>query len=177
MPTMVDTCWGPKEIDDKPYWHLVSPHSIFYHNVRIAKGALLSVSAAIQAEPQIHNAVTPYSLSRINDEKERVFERVRQEKFPSCPPRLKALFIFDDYKLVERARKEWFSKEDKLIHECRIIVGSVACKVDTIWLNSTREQWEEYADKYWSGQMSQHPFPEIILHGALYFPAWEQFPF
>lgn len=176
MATIVETYWRPREIDDKPYWHLVSPHSFFYNNVRVGKGVLLSVSAAIQAEPQIHNAHTPYSLTIIDDEKEQVFEQVRQEKFPVCPPRLKTLYVFDEYALVERALKEWFSNEGKVVHECRILIGSITCKVDTVWLNSSREQWRDYAEKYWSGQMSKNPFPEILVHGALYFPKWKEFP-
>jgi hypothetical protein len=180
MTTVVDTCWGPRAIDDQPYWHLVSGSGLsahlFYNNVRVGKGALLSVSAGIQAEPEIENAQTPYSMSRINDKKESIFEKVRRTDFPTCPPRFKTLYVFDDYRFVERALNEWFPNETKVVYECRILIGSVTHRAETVWLNSLPEQWEEYAQKYWRGEMSANPFPEVLIHGAIYFPDWEAFP-
>ena len=75
---------------------------MFKNNVRVAKGALLSVSAGIEAEPVIHNAQTPYSLANIKNPKEEIFEEVRQKKYQLHPPRIKSLYVFDDYNLVER---------------------------------------------------------------------------
>jgi len=177
--TIVDTCWGPREIDEKPYWHLVPPSGtyadIFKNNVRVGKGALLSVSAGIEAEPHLENAHTPYSLSRRDDKKEKVFEEVRQKSFPMCPSRLKTIYVFDDYALVERALKEWFSKEPKMVYECRIMTGSITHRADTTWLNCSSEQWVNCAYKYWSGEMSNDPFPEVRVHGVLYFPKWVEF--
>lgn len=106
MTTIVETCWGPRPIDDAPYWHLVGLSWLFYNNARVGKGALLSVSAGIEAEPHIHNAHTPYSLARLNDEKEVLFEEVRRTRYPHCPSRLKTLYVFDDYTLVQRALTE-----------------------------------------------------------------------
>ena len=176
MPTVVETCWGPRPIDDRPYWHLVAQGGFFFNNVRVGKGTLLSVSAGIEAEPAIENAHTPYSLSRMQDEKERVFEEIRRTKFPTCPPRLKSLYVFDDYGLVERALKEWFPNEQKIPHECRLLLGAVIHKADTTWLNANAEQWRESAEKYWQGLRTQNPFPEVLVHGALYFPSWQTFP-
>lgn len=177
MATLVNTCWGPQPIDERPYWHLTSPGSFFYNNVRVGKGGLLSISQAIEVEPVIAAAQTPYSADRINDPKEAVFEEIRRTKFPKCPPRLKALYVFDEYALVERALKEWFPQAPKIVHECRILLGSVIHKADTVWLNSHPNEWNESAEKYWQGIMTPSPFPEILVHGALYFPDWESFPF
>ena len=176
MPTIVNTCWGPRPIDDQPYWHLVAKGGFFYNNVRVGKGALLSVSAGIEAEPAIENAHTPYSLSRLQDGKEKVFEEIRQTKFPTRPPRLKSLYVFDDFALVERALKEWFTNEPKIPHECRLLIGAVTHKADAVWLNANPEQWRENAVKYWEGAMTASPFPEVLVHGALYFPDWQKFP-
>ena len=101
MTTIVETCWGPRPIDDAPYWHLVGTSWLFYNNVRVGKGALLSVSAGIEAEPHIHNAQTPYSFARRDDAKEALFEDIRRTKYPHRPPRLKTLYVFDDYSLVQ----------------------------------------------------------------------------
>ena len=136
----------------------------------------MSVSAGIEAEPAIENAHTPYSFSRHQDGKEKVFEEIRQTRFPTRPPRLKSLYVFDDFALVERALREWFTNEPKIPHECRLLIGAVTHKVDTVWLNANSEQWRENAVKYWEGTMTANPFPEVLVHGALYFPDWQKFP-
>jgi len=177
---IVDTCWGPREIDEKPYWHIVPTHGmnamLFYNNVRAGKGALLSVSAGIEAEPHLENAHTPYSLSRMNDEKEALFENIRINKYPERPSRLKTIYLFDDYSLVERALNEWFKDESRAVHECRALANSITHVADTNWLNCYQNEWEICAEKYWSGSMSDKPFPEIRIHGAVYFPEYETFP-
>lgn len=177
---IVDTCWGPKQIDEKPYWHFVPTRGtnamLFYNNVSIGKGALLSVSAGIQAEPHLENAHTPYSLCRIDDRKERVYEKIRTEKYPTCPSRLKSVYLFDDPNLVERALNSWFRQEPKEVHECRLLAGAVTHKADTTWLNCHEDEWVNCANKYWSGLMSNDAFPEMIVHGAIYFPNYKEFP-
>ncbi|MBI4618615.1 MAG: hypothetical protein HY739_00370 [Desulfobacterales bacterium] len=83
----VNTCWGLKEIRDQVYWHLVPPSGfnvdMFKNNVRVGKGALLSISVGIAAEPHLENAQTLYSLSRIEDLEERLFEEVRRKISPT----------------------------------------------------------------------------------------------
>lgn len=175
MTTIVQTCWGPRQIDDAPYWHLVGTPWLFFNNVRVGKGALLSVSAGIEAEPHIHNAHTFYSLTRRDDAKEALFENIRRTRFPHRPSRLKTIYVFDDYSLVQRALAEWFRNEEKIIHECRILLGSVTHRADAAWLNASPDQWAVNAEKYWEGAMTEKPFPEVLVHGALYFPAWESF--
>jgi hypothetical protein len=177
--SIVNTCWGQREIIDQVYWHLIPPSGfnaeMFKNNVRVGKGALLSVSASIAAEPHIKNAHTPYSLSNIGDLKERLFEEVRQNKFSCRPSRLKTLYVFDEYSLVERALKEWFQGNPKEIYECRIINGANIFRADTNWLNCAADQWQERASRYWNGEMSENSFPEALVHGALYFPNWLEF--
>jgi len=177
---IVDTCWGPREVEGKEYWHIVPTQGtnamLFYNNVRVGRGALLSVSAGIEAEPHLENAHTPYSLSRMNDEKESLFEDIRGNKYPMCPPRLKTIYLFDDYVLVEKALNEWFQGEARTVHECRILSSSIIHKADTVWLNCYKNNWEECANKYWSSTMSDSPFPEVRVHGAVYFPGFANFP-
>lgn len=121
-------------------------------------------------------AQTPYSFSRRDDSKERLFERVRAERYAALPTRLKSLFVFDDYSLVERAQREWFSDSPKLVYECRIAEGAITHRADAQLLNAHSEEWEENASLYWSGRMTTRPFPEILVRGALYFPNWQSFP-
>jgi hypothetical protein len=174
--SIVTTFRGPRIVHNRPYWHLASFKSVFYHNVRCGRGELASISCAIAANPGLENAQTPYSMSRLSDVKEAVFENVRRAKFPDRPQRLKALFVFDDRALAERALKEWFTNEQRPFHECRIVIESNIHKADSLWLNASAEQFEENAAKYWQGEMTARPFPEVIVNGALYFPDWESFP-
>ena len=174
--SIVSTFQGPRIVYNRPYWHLVSLNSFFYHNVRCGRGELASISCTIATNPGLENAQTPYSMARLSDAKEAVFENVRRGKFPDRPQRLKALFVFDDLALAERALKEWFPKEQRAPHECRIVIELNIHKADSLWLNASAEQFEEYAAKYWQGEMTASPFPEVIVNGALYFPDWESFP-
>jgi hypothetical protein len=177
---IVDTCWGPRAVIDKPYWHLVptrgSNAMMFYNSVGVGKGALLSVSAAISAEPHIENAHTPYSFSRLSDGKEEVFERIRKSEFQTHPSRMKSIYLFDDYSLVEKALAEWFQNDPKIVHECRVLVGSTNHTADTARLNCLPIDWEACAKRYWGGLMCDHPFPETIVDGAIYFPEYKSFP-
>jgi len=176
---IVNTYLGLKEISDKEYWHLVSSSGVnadmFKNNVRCGKGCVPSVSAIITNEPHLENAQTPYSLSRREDLKEQLFEEVRQKYFIHLPSRIKTLYVFDEYSLAEKAQAEWFKNEPKEIHECRIINGSKYFRADTTWLNCSQDQWQEFASRYWNGEMSGNPFPEVLVDGVLYFPNWLEF--
>ena len=132
--SIVTTFRGPCPIHNRPYWHLASPNGFFHHNVRCGRGELASISCAIAADPNLENAQTPYSMARLSDAKEAVFENVRRAKFPNHPPRLKALFVFDDLALAERALKEWFPKEQRPLHECRIVGVRTPTKLTLIGL-------------------------------------------
>lgn len=175
MANIVETCWGSRLFDDAPYWHLVGTSWLFRNNVRVGNGALLSVSACIEAEPQIQNAQTPYSFARRGDAKEELFEEIRLAGYPHRPSRLKTLYVFDDFTLVQRALIEWFPNKNKIVHECRILLGSNTHKADTEWLNGLPEQWPGNAKRYWEGAMTETPFPEVLVDGAIYFPGWESF--
>ena len=175
MP-IVDTCWGPREIGEQPYWHIVGPYGYFNNNVRVGKGALPSVSAGIEGHEDLQNAHSPYSMARRDDPKELEFENIRSTAYPDKPSRFKTLYVFDDYSLVERACSSWFVGTKKNIHECRIIVGAKTHKADTSWLNCIELQWQSFAHQYWSGTMTANSFPEVLVHGALYFPGWATLP-
>ncbi len=174
--TSIVTTFRPCVVHNRPFWHVVSPHGFFHHNVRCGRGELASVSCAIATDPNLEKAQTPYSIARLSDVKEAVFEYVRQADFPDRPQRLKALFVFDDLALAQRALKEWFPNEHRLLYECRIVCGSSIHKAGALWLNARVAQFEEHAARYWQGVMTESPFPEVIVNGALYFPGWESFP-
>ena len=95
--------------------------------------------------------------------------------YRSITPR-DAAYVFDDYGLVERALKEWFPNELKTPREYRLLLDAVTHKADTVWLNANSDQWMQNSEKYWQGEMTQSPFPEVLIHGALYFPDWQTYP-
>ena len=116
MTEIVDTYLGATVLADQVYWHLVSPKQfMFFNNVHVGKGAIGSVSAYIAANPELALAQTPYSMSRINDDKEKAFDDVRRAINPALPPRLKSFYVFDARALADRAVTEWFPGETKQI--------------------------------------------------------------
>jgi hypothetical protein len=96
-------------------------------------------------------------------------------RYPTRPSRLKTLYVFDDYKLVEPALAEGFPNDKRIVHECRLLLGSVTHKTDTRWLNSMPDQWSVNAEMYREGVMTERPFPEVLVHGAIYFQGRESF--
>jgi len=163
------------ELLDFPFWHLVSKDGVFsdvfYHNVNLGEGILATVSLIAYSET-INGFQTPYSFSRINDEKEMVFEQVRESLYPHLPSRFKSLYVFDLIETADKAKEEWFVNNQKDILECRIVDGSVLHRADATWLECSKPHWGENAKKYWSGETSDSPFIEVLVHGLVYFPKW-----
>lgn len=164
-----------EEVDETSYWHLASPDGVgfFYHNLYCCKGILHSVSYMIEIDPNLASAVTPYSLLNTEVEKEAVFEKIRAENYSSLPSRLKALFVLRTKADVERVLSTWFINETRTPHEAWLLGHSVTHVGDSIWLDSM--DLESAARSYWSGQLTETPLMEVIVHGTLYFPGWEKF--
>jgi len=162
-------------LEETPYWHLARFGWSFQNRGRAPQRMLLSVSAGIETDPELNDSLTPYSLSRRCDPKESVFEQVRRARFPHRPSRLRALYVLDDYSLVVRALAEWFPSERRVVHECRLLAGSVVHRADAVWLDAPRREWASNAEKYWGGVETEQPFPEVLVHGGIYFPRWEFF--
>ena len=176
MP-IVTTHFGPMPIDKTPYWHLVGQSGpdafMFYNNVRVNKGCLFSVSAMVANG--LYGAVTPYSVAHRDRKKEHQFERVRVESYAVLPTRMGALFVFDDRAHVAHAQQTWFTGTPTNVYECRLFASSVRHKADSILLNTEAPDWDGNAHRYWQGQMTEQPLPEIIVFGGVYFPDWQSF--
>ena len=44
---------------------------------------------------------------------------------------------------------------------------------DARWLDCVDAgMWEGHASCYWRGIMTEQPFPEVLVHGAVFFPEW-----
>jgi hypothetical protein len=127
-------------------------------------------------EPGLSEAVSHYSFAKLGDPKEAVWEGVRRQSFAHLPSRLKSFYCFENIDLADRAAKEWFGNESRTPLELRITTAAVMHRCDAKLLETTADDWPGSADRYWKGEMTNQPFPEIIVDGPVYFPGWEQFP-
>lgn len=170
---------GIEEIDETTYWHLVPASGInawmFFNNAIVGKGLIHSVSFMIELDPNLVNAQTPYSIGTSEAEKERVFENVRLTRFPDLPSRLKAFYLFPSAEVADRAQREWFASEPKIAVRGWIAQGAKVHEADAQLLRGFKENWVRNAEHYWSGEKTDDPIPELLVHGSLYFPDWESF--
>ena len=165
------------KIHTNQFWHLVDTTypNLIHHNAKLGKGIIQSISCMAKINPELEGIVTPYYFFNMNDPKESLFEAIRKNAFSELPSRFKAFFVFDEYQLAEKALGGWFSNNNKEIEKCLLLPSCKTHRADTEWLNCKEIQWEEYAQKYWDGKMSESPFPEIVVEGSIYFPRWKEF--
>ena len=112
-----------------------------------------------------------------NVEKENAWEASGRSSIKTSRARQHALFFFDDEGMAERARLSWFPGEDRLLIEAHLIETPSSTVPISRWLNCQPPQWEVSAGRYWRGEMSDDPLPEIVVDGAVYFPGWKEKPF
>lgn len=58
----------------------------------------------------------------------------------------------------------------------RLAHTAIVHRCDAELLNAVQNKWSENAVQYWEGKMTAAPFPETLVHGAIYAVDWEQFP-
>ena len=161
----------------REYWHLTRRRAgLLLHNVALAEGICCSMSA-FATLPGLEDVVSPYAFGATGDQKEQVWETIREKVSPHHPSRRNAIFLFDDEGLADRLRQGWFGAEDRIKLEARIVEGSRVHRADAKWLDCVQSDWEIAALMYWTGNMTSEPVPEILVHGAVYFPKWREAPF
>jgi hypothetical protein len=164
------------ELRTEPYWHLTPARgSTLLNNAYVGQGICWSTTA-FRREPGMEQAITLYGAFG-NVEKEDAWERVRQIVDKNLPSRQHAFFLFDDEAMADHARRTWFPNEDRLLLEARTVTGTRLHRAESRWLDCQPPQWEENAERYWRGEMTREPLPEIIVDGAVYFPGWKAPPF
>jgi hypothetical protein len=178
---LVETTRGRIEVSESRYWHVVPTvglwASLFFNNVRVGRGELFSVSVLSQAGEDTANASSGYGGKTREDAKEQEFERVRRERFHGKPSRINAIFVFDELHFAETASVRWFSAEPRIILDARVADGSLTHRGDATWLDRAElGDWEECALAYWNGDLTDDPFIEVVVHGRVFFPRWEEFP-
>jgi len=185
----------------EPYWHLTPARGSFLlNNAHVGDGICWSVTA-FRRKPALGQAIESLGLSlselltfrRCRTRRrlarlhallhaitqvrivcqENAWERTRQLVDKNFPSRQHALFLFDDEGMADRARQTWFPNENRLLVETRIVVGARVHRADSLWLNCHPLQWGKNAERYWRGEMTADPLPEILVDGAVYFPGWK----
>lgn len=178
---IVRTWRGEQEASDELYWHVVPSAGqwaeMFFNNVRVGQGELSSASVFNQVYEGTAEAHSGYAMKSRRDEKEQKFEQVRADDFPEKPSRIDALFLFNERQVAEHAAAEWFADEKRVIIEARLLSGANMHRGDASWLDVAEVQGlESCARAYWREEFTREPKPEVIVHGRIFFPQWEEFP-
>jgi hypothetical protein len=154
-------------------WHWTPAQTHLLRNVHICEGVFLSTSAA-RAEGL--NAVTMHGAFG-NLKKEAEWERVRLAVNAQLPTRQHAFFAFDTEDAATHAKNKWYPDEDRLRIEARAAAGAKMHRADSLLLDCQPAQWAANAERYWRGEMTDDPLPEIVFEGFAYFPGWREPPF
>ena len=64
-----------------------------------------------------------------------------------------------------------------MLLKVRVDRNAKILRADAGWLDAQESQWTSNATRYWKGEMTADPHPEIIVEGAVYFPDWQDPPF
>lgn len=157
------------ELHHEDYWHLVDRDSfMFFNNVAVGRGFLPSSSVN-----PLPGAGTLYQLLNPHPEKEALFERVRQERYPGKPTRVGALFCFTSKEDAERANALWFQAAPRDLFRVKIVVGSNFHIADSRHLDQSEDAWPVKAAWYWEGRKTADPFMEVIITGQVFVPDWQ----
>lgn len=170
----------PYELQPESYWHLVDATTgpmLLLNNAFLAEGIIATISE-FRRLPGLENATGAYALRAGMDPKELVWEETRKRVDPSLPSRNGALYEFDNREIAEAVGAKWFGAE-RLRHlvEARVVNGSRVFKADTRWLDCEQADWQQNSARYWAGDMTASPVPEILVDGRVYFPGWQNPPF
>ena len=154
------------------YWHLTADGGHLLHNAVLHEGLSITVSAVAEMAG-LEQAVTMYSMKAAQDPKEMTWEAARKTVDAKLPTRSKTLYLFDSEDTAKTALASWFGREQRTLVQARIVAGSAIHRSDARWLDGTDESaWADRAARYWRGEMTDNPMPEILVHGSVYFPQW-----
>jgi hypothetical protein len=159
------------------FWHVADPGwSMLFNNARNKEGLCPSVSLMNQVQGQ-EDIISPQSLKGQSDPRELIWERVWMETDDKLPTRNGSLFVVAKEEAARFICDHWFHGQNRHIIATRILRDSTMFEADANWLECTEKDWEDSARKYWAGEMSDQPFPELLVHGCVYFPDWKKPPF
>lgn len=150
--------------------------ALVLHNARIGKG----VTSALD---DLLSGITP-STSRggVAKEAELLLEKIRAERFPEKPSRLRSYFLNYSKHVAEDRVKEMFRDDRKLVR-CHVVLNGAKFHhgdVDIFDRLTGRPDDENLAASYWKEFKPVTPAEfnrlEVIADSMLFFPDWEEFP-
>ncbi len=153
------------------FWHLADKNSLIFHNAPLSNGYVPSIS--MMAIGELSDCTTPYAALTREHRKEAILEEVRARQFDHLPSRFKSFNCFASRPDAERASHEWFSGHSKEFVRLSIVEGAKLHVGDSKLLDAYEDAWEDMAQQYWSGAITENPLLEIIVHGCVYFPDWQ----
>lgn len=138
---------------------------ILSHNLFLTKG--LMGAPSLVDHPGVGNTFYMTATGE-NKIREQIFEEIRAKEFSSLPSRRSAIWLFDNFSLAQKCGEKWnFVKQGRDLLEVEIVFCRQMIKVDSKWVTCVATEYINNARKYWSGEMSDDPEPEILFDGAL----------
>jgi hypothetical protein len=116
--------------------------------------------------------MSPYEAFTRERPKEECFEQLRAREFPGCPSRLGCIFLFPTRESAEARNAAWWNGA-RVILEARIVSAASAGIFDARQLDAPADQWEPAARRYWSGDLTADPRPEVLVDGEVQLVGWE----
>lgn len=180
----------PLELYPHEYWYLApcrttyEPGDVFrplnfafvLHNARLGNGVVIALDDLLSG---ITHATLKGGTSK---EAELLLEKIRGERFPEKPSRLRSYFLNYSKHVAERRENTMFRGNRKLVR-CQVVLNSAKfhhADVDIYERLTGRPDDVNLAAKYWEEfkPVTQAEFDrlEVIADSMLYFPDWKNFP-
>lgn len=160
---------------DTQFFHAIDPRDqIACHNLFVGNGGITSISFVRAQVPEWSGMRSPYEAFNSEGEKEKIFEGVRGQAFPTAPPRLGALFLFGSADDAAAANERWWQGH-RVVLPASILMATRFGTFDASHLNATRDRWESAAYAYWSGQRMPAAQIEVLVEGRIQLQGWEQY--
>lgn len=180
----------PLELHPHEYWYLAPCRTTYepgdvvrlldfafvLHNARLGNGVVIALDDLLSG---ITHATLKGGTSK---EAELLLEKIRGERFPEKPSRLRSYFLNYSKHVAERRENTMFRGNRKLVR-CQVVLNSAKfhhADVDIYERLTGRPDDVNLAAKYWEEfkPVTQAEFDrlEVIADSMLYFPDWKNFP-
>jgi hypothetical protein len=157
------------------YHHAIDPtDEIVCNNLFYGKGRLNAASLLRAVNPLLAGVQSPYEVFTREGPKEEVFEAIRVKEFPMAPPRRGAIFLFNSKESAEASNQAWWQGKRKIL-QASIVFANRIGEFDSVFLNASKDKWEQAARDYWSQARSTSPQIEVLVDGTVQLLDWEPF--
>lgn len=150
--------------------------AIVLHNARIGKGVVIALDDLL-------SGLAPSTLKGgVGKESELLLEKIRIERFPEKPSRLRSYFLNYSKHVAEHREKTMFRGNRKLVR-CHVILNRAKFHHGDVGIFEKltgRPDDENLAASYWEEfkPVTEAEFDrlEVIADSMLFFPDWKEFP-